>query len=101
MKVIYTDRAHDSLADLTDFLLEEQGWSLERFLTFRAKLLDKADNLVTTYNHYQREDYLEHLGKNHRRIIEGHVKIIYRVEKHSIYVTDFFDSRQDPEKMKG
>jgi len=38
---------------------------------------------------------------NHRRAIEGHFKIIYRVEGETIYVTDFFDSRQDPAKMKG
>ncbi len=101
MKVIYTDQSYDSLKDLTVFLLEEQGWSLEKFLAFRAKLLDKADSLETTYNHYQQEDYLEHLGKDHKRAIEGHVKIIYRVEKEYIYITDFFDTRQDPSKMKG
>lgn len=101
MKVIYTDQSYDSLEDLSDFLLNEQGWALEKFLEFRAKLLDKADALETTYNNYQREEYLEHLGKGHRRVIEGHVKIIYRIEKEHIYIIDFFDSRQDPEKMKG
>jgi len=101
MKVIYTDQSHDSLADLSDFLLEKQGWTLEKLLELRAKILDKADNLITTYNHYQEEEYLEHLGKNHKRAIEGYYKIIYRVEGKLIYVTDFFDTRQDPEKMKG
>ena len=101
MKVIYTDQSHDSLADLSDFLLEKQGWTLEKLLELRARILEKADNLKTTYNHYQQEEYLEHLGKNHKRAIEGHVKIIYRVEGRLIYVTDFFDTRQDPAKMKG
>lgn len=64
-------------------------------------MLDKADNLVTTYNHYQQEEYLEHLGKGHRRIIHGYFKIIYRLEGELIYVTDFFDTRRDPAKMKG
>ena len=31
----------------------------------------------------------------------GYFKIIYKVEKGAVYITDFFDSRQDPEKMKG
>ncbi|MEQ9374559.1 MAG: hypothetical protein RIG68_05255 [Imperialibacter sp.] len=101
MKVIYTDQSYDSLEDLTEFLLEEQGWALEKLLEFRKKLLDKADALETTYNNYQQEEYLEHLGKGHRRVIEGHVKIIYWIEKEHIYIIDFFDSRQDPEKMKG
>ncbi len=101
MKVIYTDHSRDSLEELTDFLLNEQGWSVESFLKFRTKLIDKADSLKNTYNHYQHEEYLEHLGMNHRRAIEGHVKIIYRVEEEFIYITDFFDTRQDPSGMKG
>ncbi|MEQ9289267.1 MAG: hypothetical protein RIG77_20235 [Cyclobacteriaceae bacterium] len=32
MKVIYTDQSRDSLEDLADFLLGEQGWTLEKFL---------------------------------------------------------------------
>lgn len=101
MKVVYTDQSHDSLADLSDFLSEKQGWTLEKLLELRAKMLDKADSLIITYNHYQQEEYLEHLGKTHRRAIEGYYKIIYRVEGELIYVTDFFDTRQNPEKMKG
>jgi len=65
-----------------------------------ADLLDKSDDLVNSYGHYQQEEYLEHLGKDHRRRIEGHVKIIYKVEGEYVYVTDFFDARQDPSKMK-
>jgi hypothetical protein len=49
----------------------------------------------------QREEYLEHMGQLHRRIIEGNYKIIYRQEGEVIYVTDIFDSRQDPAKMGG
>ncbi len=28
-------------------------------------------------------------------------KIIYKVEGNIVFITDFFDSRQDPTKMKG
>jgi hypothetical protein len=49
----------------------------------------------------QKEKYLEHLGQSHRRIIEGHYKIIYRIEEEVIYITDIFDTRQDRTKMKG
>lgn len=101
MKVIYTDQCYESLDESQNFLLEEQGLSLEKVLELRSKLLDKADSLVTTYNHYQEEEYLKHLEKNHRRAIEGYFKIIYRVDGDKIYITDFFDSRQDPSKMKG
>ena len=67
----------------------------------RDLILAKADKLLCNPNIGQLEEYLEHLGKSHRRVIEGNHKIIYKVESETIYITDIFDSRQDPEKMKG
>ena len=73
----------------------------EKLLFIRNQILDKADELADNPWKGQREEYLTHLGKDHRRTIEGHYKIIYRVEEQYIYITDIFDSRQDPAKMKG
>lgn len=101
MKVIYTDQSYDSLEDLTQFLINELEWNVEKVLEFRTSVLDKADSLESNYNLYQEEEYLDHLEKGHRRAIEGSVKIIYRVDGELIYITDFFDTRQDPSKMKG
>jgi hypothetical protein len=44
---------------------------------------------------------LEHLGAGHRRVIVGPFKIIYRLTANAVYVTDIFDSRRDPKRMKG
>lgn len=75
--------------------------SAEKVSTIRDTILTRADKLVSNPQLGQQEEYLEHLGKNHRRLIEGNYKIIYRVEGETIYITDIFDSRQDPAKMKG
>ncbi len=48
----------------------------------------------------QLEENLQDLKLGHRRLVEGNYKIIYRIENQLIYVTDIFDSRQDPSKMK-
>ena len=101
MKVIYTDQSYDSLDEIEQFLLSDLEWSVEKILELRSKLLNKADSLVNTFNHYQEEEYLEHLEKGHRRALEGFYKIIYLVEGEEIFITDFFDTRQDPSKMKG
>ncbi|WP_420319179.1 hypothetical protein [Ekhidna sp.] len=85
MKVIYTDQSYDSLDDLTQFLINELEWNLEKVLELRIKVLDKADSLESNYNHYQEEEYLDHLEKGHRRAIEGSVKIIYRVDGDDLY----------------
>ncbi|MBK6892467.1 MAG: type II toxin-antitoxin system RelE/ParE family toxin [Flavobacteriales bacterium] len=47
------------------------------------------------------EDLMGGSRYRYRRIIVGHIKIIYRVGRTIIHVTDIFDSRQDPGKMKG
>lgn len=101
MKVIYTDQSIDSLEESLHILIEEQGLASEKAASIKNQLFDRADSLALNPNKGQREIYLQHLQEDHRRIIEGHFKIIYKVEGECIYITDFFDSRQDPEKMKG
>lgn len=99
MKLFYTEQAIRSLQESLDFLPAEVA--TEKRLQIRDKILAKADKLLTNPGLGQREEYLDHLGCSHRRVIESHYKIIYRVEGESIYITDIFDSRQDPAKMKG
>lgn len=101
MKIIYTHQSFESLEESLQFLLKIQGVPLEKVLEIRNQLLDKADTLVTNPHLGQYEEYLDHLEKDHRRLIEGNFKIIYRIENGCIYITDFFDTRQDPKKMKG
>jgi toxin ParE1/3/4 len=99
MKLFYTQQALDSLQEYLDFFPSEVP--SEKVNEIRDKILAKADKLLLNPYIGQVEEYLEHLEKNHRRIIEGNYKIIYRVENEIIYVTDIFDCRQDPSKMKG
>jgi plasmid stabilization system protein ParE len=72
----------------------------EKINEVRDKILAKADKLLENPHLGQQEEYLEHFGQSHRRVIEGHYKIIYKVEGEMIVITDIFDSRQDPSKMK-
>lgn len=101
MKVVYTAQSIESLEEALLFLLDEQKLSPEKVLLIRDNLFKKADKLQKHPYSGQQEEYLEHLDQGHRRIIEGYFKIIYRVENEIIYITDFFDVRQDPAKMKG
>jgi len=100
MTIVYTEQSLNSLQDLIYFLIEEQGIPLETTIKLRGELFDKTEKLINQPYLGQIEEYLEHLDKGHRRLIHEHIKIIYRVEKNIIYITDFFDSRQDPLKMK-
>jgi hypothetical protein len=75
--------------------------SHEKLMEIRKGFLDKADTLPFQPLIGQKEPFLDHLGLGHRRLIEGHCKIIYKVEGEYVYITDIFDSRQDPDMMKG
>lgn len=99
MKLFYTRQALASLQECLDFFPPEV--SSEKVNEIRDQILAKADRLLNNPTIGQQEEYLEHMGQSHRRIIEGNYKIIYRVEGENIYITDIFDSRQDPYKMKG
>ncbi len=46
------------------------------------------------------EENLQDLNQGHRYLVEGNYKIIYKVFQNNIFITDLFDCRQNPQKMK-
>jgi toxin ParE1/3/4 len=99
MKIQYTEQSLISLQESLEFISKEV--SLEKLIEIRDQILNSTDILIKNPKLGKKEEYLEHLKLGHRRIIGGHYKVIYRVEKEIIYITDIFDTRQDPNKMKG
>jgi toxin ParE1/3/4 len=98
VKLLYTEQALDSLQECLDFL--SAGVPPGKIQEIRDRIIAKADKLLESPFTGQRDEYLAHLGLEHRRIIEGNYKIIYRVTGEIIYITDIFDTRQDPSEMK-
>ena len=99
MKLIYTEQALFGLEEALEFIAPKV--TQEKLLEIRDRILDKVDTLLLHPLQGQKEPYLEHLDLGHRRVIENHYKIIYRLMDEYVYITDIFDSRQDPDKMKG
>jgi toxin ParE1/3/4 len=98
MKLVYTEQAIVSLEEVLEFIAPKVTY--EKLMEIRDEILNEADTLLLHPLKGQKEPLLEHLGLGHRRVIKSHYKIIYRVVGEYIYITDIFDSRQDPEKMK-
>jgi len=99
MKLVYTEQSLVSLEEALNFIAHKVSY--EKLIEIRNEILDAADTLLLQPFQGQTEPYLEHLNLGHRRLIVSHYKIIYRVTAEAIYITDIFDSRQDPAKMKG
>ena len=101
MRLVFTEQAQQSMNNSFLFLLEEQGVPSQKIDEFRDNLKLAIKQLLKNPYLGQRETRLQYLNKDHRRLIEGYFKIIYFIKDDSIYITDIFDSRQDPKKMKG
>ncbi|HKM92900.1 MAG TPA: type II toxin-antitoxin system RelE/ParE family toxin [Prolixibacteraceae bacterium] len=98
MKLVYTEQALESLEEALSFITPNV--SPKKLIEIRDNILNAADTLLLQPKQGQAETYLAHLRLGHRRLVISHYKIIYRIIGATIYVTDIFDSRQDPDKMK-
>ena len=99
MKIVITRPAWESYRQALLFLA---GYLTDRELErWDTKLWDNIDDLKRNPRRGQYEPWLEYKGEGHRRLVVGKFKVIYRIEGYTIYVTDIFDARQDPGKMKG
>jgi plasmid stabilization system protein ParE len=69
----------------------------------KLEIITSIKTLKNNEVEWQKDEFLGYLNKNHKRLICGNYKIIYyySVDENRVYVTDVFDSRQDPAKEKG
>lgn len=84
--------------EISAFLLHNAG---EDF-TLRTvlRILD-AEELIAQHPHAgQLEPWLQDKGLEHRRVVIGNYKLIYRIEGDMIWIADLFETHQDPNSMK-
>jgi hypothetical protein len=93
-KIFYTESAITSLEEIKDFYIFEMGIPTEKVNSIIINLFLKSDALIVNPFVGQIEPYLVDFGKEHRRIIVGNIKVIYRIEGETILVTDFLMSEE-------
>ncbi len=98
MKVIFTLPAKRSLDGIYEWYKTKNMGKTGRKI--RAAVVRKAMTLKNLPNIGQEEEQLKSLNLGHRYLVEGNYKIVYRLVDQIVLVTDVFDTRQDPEKMK-
>lgn len=99
MKVKLTANARRRLQQIRDYHKEQgnaaKGRRIGRKILTESKKLEKHPELG------QVETNLETEGKGHRYLlVKPFYKLIYLIIKPVIFITDIFDTRQDPEKMR-
>lgn len=99
MKIKITDPAKDQLRKIYHYHRRKGNGHKGRQI--RKDVLEKTKLLREFPKMGQEEDNLKHLDLGHRYVlVEPFYKIIYIIIEPVIYITDIFDTRQDPEKMK-
>ena len=98
MKVLWTKFALASLRDIYIFYKDKASIAVANRI--RDEVLTSSDQLEHHALSGQIEGSLEVLKESHRYILRGQYKIIYRINNGKVYITDVFDTRQNPEKIK-
>ena len=96
MKLKYTANAQRRLRHIMAF--NGGGRRGQKIIT---EILDRADELENYPELWPEEDNLLSLKQGHRSLLVGkQYKIIYLIAEPFVVITDIFDVRQNPDKMK-
>lgn len=96
--ILWTDKAKADLRTIFDYYCLETSEKIAHQMIH--KLLKKTTQLSKNPKSGAVEPYLGHLKFEYRRLVEGHYKIIYRIQDTKVFINRVFDSRQNPYKLK-
>lgn len=93
-KIIWTDEALESMADIIEYLAQRWTGEIRNF----ARLLDRQINLIRS------NPELFPMSKTSSRlrksILTKQTAIYYRIDDNEIRIVTLFENRQDPKKLK-
>ena len=97
MTVLYTAWAKQQLREIYTFYKEVGNSKKGRKIrvAVNKKVLQLKDFPLLG----REEELLSSLAQGHRYAVEGQYKIIYRIIESTIYITDIFDTRRNPNQM--
>lgn len=99
MELKITDYAMMRLVESVELTLGSA--SMEKREEVIDHVLEETRRLIQWPRAGQVEIWLAGRDHEYRRLVVGNFKIIYRIEADVIHVTDIFDARQDPNRMRG
>lgn len=97
MKILWSDFASEMLFEIFEYYREVAGEKIA--MSILTKIFDATNQLLYLPDSGQIESNLKQLGENHRYLVSGNYKIIYKGIPEGLLITDVFDTRQNPIKM--
>jgi plasmid stabilization system protein ParE len=99
MKVVWTKFALNALLEVFTYYKTNVGLAIA--INIRNNILSSTRQLQNFPLSCPTEELLEDIGEGHRCLIRGNYKVIYKIVNEQLFITDVFDTRQNPEKIKG
>jgi plasmid stabilization system protein ParE len=96
MKVIWSGFAIKMLKEINLYYKERASIKLAN--SIRKDVFSATKQLHKYPLSGSEEQALKHLKQNHRYLVNGNYKIIYKPIKEGVLITDIFDTRQNPDK---
>ena len=96
-KIVWTDFAIKNLKNIFDYYSTQSDKKVAQKIT--RQILKSSKQLQHNPDSDPTESNLMELRKNHRYLVSGHYKLIYRIMDSQIIINDVFDTRQNPSKM--
>jgi len=98
MKVIWSRFAYVNLLEIYTYHVEFAGVVVAKKM--KVNIFKSTKRLFLNPKAGRKEPSLEHIPAEHRYIVCGNYKIIYKEVNEGVLITDVFDTRQNPKKMK-
>ena len=97
MKIIWSDFASEMLIEIYKYYRETANEIVARKI--KTNIFTATKQLIKHPNSGQIEETLSKLNQGHRYLVEDNYKIVYKVVREGILITDLFDTRQSPDKI--
>ena len=95
--IIWTENAFGDLETIVNYI-SKVSTTLAEEVAFR--ILFRVRQLREFPLSGQIETVIQKSNYEYRFILQGHSKLIYRIENQIIYIERIFDTRQNPKKLK-
>ena len=94
MRVVWSEKARNSLADIYDYVYQDSPETAEKVL---VKLIEKATSLQDKRVEYPKDPILD--DDRFRFIIQWSFKRIYQRTESEVIIIDIFHTKKDPGKL--
>ncbi len=97
MEIAWSEFSQSALKDIFNYYNKYASKKIA--VKIKNQILNSTKHLINNPEIGQTEILLEELNENHRYIVTGNYKVIYKITDNHILITDVFDTRQNPVKM--